>query len=277
MKLRKFTFLLFGLAASFIILKSDSSGMADVDRTSSGLNSCGDAISCHGSTSGSGNLFILIYNQSGSIVTSYIPGSTYEVNVVLSSNNTSGKAGFQSIAVSNTGLSAGTVSASLMPSKTKVVSIPGKSLVVNNTSDVASITSSGIVTWKYAWTAPSTGLANINFNAIANSANGNGQNTNDTIYTANTLLQQAVTGVEDQFITGLINNTYPNPATNFVNVSLTASQKGIYRVFDLTGKVVSKSTFEGDKIQLNIASLAQGNYILSLDINGKYALTHFSK
>ena len=64
-------------------------------------------------------------------------------------------------------------------------------------------------------------------------------------------------------------NMYPNPATNVVNI--TNSENMLVNqvtVYDVAGKQLSSQTFNGGtQIQLNVANLASGTYMLHLQTN----------
>ena len=60
---------------------------------------------------------------------------------------------------------------------------------------------------------------------------------------------------------------YPNPASDFINVSLKRlSQKADYEMYDASGRLVIKGSFSGES-KIDVRSLTNGNYILSMILN----------
>ncbi|MBL7767140.1 MAG: T9SS type A sorting domain-containing protein [Chitinophagaceae bacterium] len=278
MKLRKFTFLFFGLAAAFVTLKSEKTGMTDVDRTSSstGMNSCGGS-GCHSATSSSGNLVVLVYDQSNNIVSSYIPGQKYTVNIVYTTTNSSNSAGFQSVVLSAANVTPGTTAADVQTAMTKTANLSGKTLVTHKTDDVTSIKTGNEIRWKYSWTAPATGVADVNVYAIINDANGNNASSGDQIFSASTLLQQGTTTGVEMMNVNMINNVYPNPSSDFLNVTLAQNKPSMVRLTDLNGKVVYTQHFQSSPFQIPVQHLAAGQYVLSVNCDGQKAVKTITK
>src|SRR5690606_10806323 len=64
-------------------------------------------------------------------------------------------------------------------------------------------------------------------------------------------------------------NMYPNPATNVVNITNSENmQVQKITIYDISGKQLSTQSFNGGtQIQLNVANLASGTYMLHLQTN----------
>lgn len=63
---------------------------------------------------------------------------------------------------------------------------------------------------------------------------------------------------------------YPNPCSNFVNISLPYRENTIVSVFDLMGKVLIAKTFTDEKqLQLPLTNLAKGIYMLNVKTEEK--------
>ncbi len=64
---------------------------------------------------------------------------------------------------------------------------------------------------------------------------------------------------------------YPNPATNLLTVPLRKSVNGSMKIklFDLNGKLVLSEikSVQNEPLQLNVASIANGNYLLKLSFS----------
>jgi hypothetical protein len=97
-----------------------------------------------------------------------------------------------------------------------------------------------IATWSYTCTSSRSLFAGVMSNSIANQVSG-------IIYHSNDEAIQVI----------------PNPARNYIDVSLPKSQSGKITLLDMTGKVISVIQTEGKEIQtLNIEALPIGVYIL---------------
>jgi PKD repeat protein len=59
-------------------------------------------------------------------------------------------------------------------------------------------------------------------------------------------------------------SAFPNPVSDFVNVSFNKNVSGIINVTDITGKIISSQKFDGQKTQVDVRALPQGIYNLSL-------------
>lgn len=275
MNLKKFTYLFMSLATAFIILSSNDNGKADKDRTDSGTGGCSDNGTCHAATTSSGNVVVLVKNSADAIVSSYIPGQKYKIEIILTGAQST-SAGFQSTLLSAANVTPGTVAADIQTVETKVVQVGGKALVTHKTDDVTAIKTGNTVTWKYSWTAPAIGQAIITINAIVNNANNNNGESGDIIETAATLLQQSV-GVNDIQSEAFSVKAYPNPTTDQLNLEFTAQTKGAVYVFDMMGHVLIQHNFQGMQTSLATSQLANGTYFYKVIIDGKSVVRHFVK
>jgi hypothetical protein len=70
---------------------------------------------------------------------------------------------------------------------------------------------------------------------------------------------------------------YPSPATRVLNVVATGSMKEV-RVLDMTGRVVMEKAVAGQQIELDVADLNTGRYLLELRLaDGSRAVRNFVK
>lgn len=71
---------------------------------------------------------------------------------------------------------------------------------------------------------------------------------------------------------------YPNPASNTIMIEEDNVNIKLARITDVTGRIVMTINEPGNKQPINISSLAQGTYVLTLtDENGKYHKSRFIK
>lgn len=89
-------------------------------------------------------------------------------------------------------------------------------------------------------------------------------------------LEESITTSIKQNNSKLINNIYPNPSTDFINIQL---ENGIfnaqYKILDINGKTMLQQTISGlqKNITVDISMLEKGNYIMSIE-NEKRIDTH---
>lgn len=62
-------------------------------------------------------------------------------------------------------------------------------------------------------------------------------------------------------------NIWPNPASDYVNVSADSDIQSV-RVMDLQGHLVLNEQCEGQEVRINISSLSAGAYVVSIHTNG---------
>jgi hypothetical protein len=60
---------------------------------------------------------------------------------------------------------------------------------------------------------------------------------------------------------------YPNPATNNLTLQNDLSVKTVYRIYDITGRIIASGEFTSFKV-VDISSLESGNYILEFESEG---------
>ena len=61
---------------------------------------------------------------------------------------------------------------------------------------------------------------------------------------------------------------YPNPATDFVNIN-SADSIDSYRIYDLTGRVVKRSSPYTNNFRIDVTSLNKGVYMVKLNSGDK--------
>ena len=214
-----------------------------------------DCTSCHTGNnvnSGTGSISISSPNMPN---WQYVPGQVYQIDVTVAqtgaplfgfgfealrtSNNTNGGT-FQITNTSSTFLKTGFINGS---NRTNVVHKKNGGL--SNDSH----------TFSFNWTAPATNIGNIIFYSAGNAANNQGDTLGDFIYKTQQLITPSITGINE--IQSSAISVYPNPATDFINVTLTESQtETSYSIIDLSGKIVDQGkTFNplGKSLSVNLS------------------------
>jgi|GEM_PF-3199613 len=266
--------------SAFFILSSNAGGYTSAEVASNAGTSTGGC-SCHGAAVTGGQLQMVIKNSIDAPVQKYTHGNFYTVEVTLFSGIANGQAGMQSTVLDAAGFGIGDISLQ-QPTQTRLDTIAGKPTVSHNTDLVGPITtiagSNEITVWKYTWVAPTTGSANIDFFAVANDANGNSMSSGDFIYRTNTtLIFEAPASVND--LDAALQNMYPNPVSSNLNFDLGASINGEVKVhiFSLNGQCLLRTVENGSNISLDLGHLKSGNYIISLENDGKTVSKPFIK
>lgn len=245
---------------------------------------------CHGMNNAATTLSIGLFTGN-TPVTAYVPGQTYRV--VLAAVNTSGrpKFGFQVSCVKTTATSqqAGSLSASASQNITVQTNVsPGNLQLVEHNTPHTGTAIAGTAnvgdTVSFNWTAPGAGTGKVTFYGVLNAVNANnGADVNDqpnvdTLQVDESLSQSV--GRKRSFISV---KTFPNPATNILNVDLSETGIGIYHfeIFDFGGrKVATKNvtTSGPTKIYpLQIGMLPKGCYVLVVSKDGILEAVPFRK
>ena len=75
-------------------------------------------------------------------------------------------------------------------------------------------------------------------------------------------------------------NVYPNPVSHELTLDLGTSKDltGTWEVTDQTGRTYHvKGRYEGEKLVMDVAHLAQGLYFIKADVNGQVFVSTFVK
>lgn len=267
--------------SAFFILSSNSGGYTSSEVASTAATSTGGC-SCHGMANAGGQLQMVVKNSIDVPVQTYTHGNFYKVEITLFSGVANGEAGMQSTVQDQAGNPVGDISL-LQPTQTRLdTSAGGKPFVSHNTDLVGPITtvsgSNQITVWEYTWVAPTTGSVNVDFYAVANDANGNSMASGDVVYrTNNTLTYEAPASVND--LEAAIQNMYPNPVSDNLNFRLGENIDGDVNVhvFSLNGQCLKRSVENGSTISIDLSDLNSGNYIISLENDGKTVTKPFTK
>ena len=80
-------------------------------------------------------------------------------------------------------------------------------------------------------------------------------------------IQSSSAGIEDNNVNSF--NVYPNPATDFVNVSFVNAENVTVTLINAVGQTVKVYNNVNTNTQLSLEGLASGVYVLNADINGQ--------
>ncbi len=228
----------FACLSAYLVLTSSSNGMNGVMGAAQTGTGCG---SCHGSTITPATKVRI----SGIPVGGYVNGNTYSLTVSVE-NASKVKAGFDLKAAAGT-ISNAPAGTMLMAGNTEI----HHTAPVNMTSGVAS--------WTFDWTAPATGNS-VNFKAVGNAVNGNGNDSGDEWNRLDTTFnKQAPTNVYDhQLVSALV---YPNPASSFISIQRDPTiQYDQISIISSTGQMIKQ--LETNQNTVFVGDMAPGMYYL---------------
>ncbi len=81
-------------------------------------------------------------------------------------------------------------------------------------------------------------------------------------------------GLKETIKLGTQAKIYPNPSTNYFNISVANEDAVIAEIFDVTGKKITSATMYDSKVRINTENLNEGLYIYSVkDKNNKVIAT----
>ncbi|MCX8479397.1 MAG: T9SS type A sorting domain-containing protein [Chitinophagales bacterium] len=189
-------------------------------------------------------------------VTSWSAGSSYDV-LVTSEYNTNFSSGFQA-SVENSAGAVGSVSAG---TNNQVVG-------TNYVTHTANSSSGPMLSWKFTWTAPTSGgKGTVRVYAAINKSDGSFGRTGDTIKVATYTLTEAV-GINEITNNNLvrINQTLVSNVLN-ANFSFEHAAATTATIFNMNGaavQTINLGTTSNGNETINVSDLTSGMYILSV-------------
>lgn len=223
---------------------------------------------CHTGTAQSGTgINSVVMAEGANVVTSYTPGTTYNMAVSLTSS--SSRNGFEIVALNSSNAQAGTIT--IISTNTQLKSgAAGKKYVTH--------TSAGNMqsAWAFQWTAPSTNVGNVTFYLATNETNANNADSGDIIRLSQHVFG-SVAGITENSSDMQLEVGYQS-ATNSLAIQYQALSAGetFVNMVDLSGKsVFSESTGattigENKKAVKLPSDLKAGIYIVHLNVNNNF-------
>lgn len=197
----------------------------------SGAPTDGNCTNCHGGTTQSGTTKNTLTLTSGATpVTTYLPGTTYNVALIMNPNPS--KKGFEAVAMYGNNVIAGT---------TAIVTGGGTAISNNRQHHTSTSNTSTNQAWIWNWTAPSTNVGDVTFYVCTMVSNNNGIESGDVVYLSQHVIAPAanagvvkVTGNTQNFSAG-----YSSDKNAVVmDFSSLVSGKMFFNLVDLSGKSV---------------------------------------
>ncbi len=215
--------------------------------SSTDVNTCGVS-GCHGTQT----------PLVADLISSSIPPNGYEgdstYTITISANQTGiDKYGFELVAEDGDGNIVGT-----FIGNSEVTAFSG-----NRRATHKSTSNSGTdgKAWTVDWKAPAAGTGPVTFYCAALFANGNGNNSGDSVRTDQLEVQEnGLVGINE--ISKLDLKIYPNPTTDYININGGNDLFKSIKLIDAQGKIVLNQEFAE---VLSLKSLAPGSYFLKLE------------
>lgn len=241
--------------------KSNQSGaVSNYSGVNSALGTCAKS-GCHsgGANTGPGNVSI----SSNIPGTGYIAGQTYQLTVTVASGGNNGNAFGFALSGAKTGSSviAGTFANTDNSAQPKSSGQYVTHTLAGTANGGNTVSRSFVVDW----TAPAAGSGAVTFFAAGNSANGNGANSGDNIYTGTLAISEDMSTVSLEENQQNRIEVFPNPVSDLVSIRNAASADWTLKVTDLTGKTLVSRRVSAPQYLLDLSALPGGMYLLQVE------------
>nr|WP_294860175.1 choice-of-anchor V domain-containing protein [uncultured Fluviicola sp.] len=225
---------------------------------------------CHSGTVQSGSGFNLVtLTSGGNPVSEYLPNTTYEVTVAMSTNNA--KNGFEIVPLNPNNTMAGTIAVT-DATHTKSISVGGKTRITHK------LAGTSLTSWSFNWTSPATNVGTVTFYLATNQTNSNSNESGDIIRTSQHPFgsQAGIEEVTDKIETriGYLANT------NSLNIQLDSKVDGslFVNVVDLSGKSVfteNMGTVSSGESAFSVRldkELSNGVYLVNVSVDNNMTM-----
>lgn len=212
---------------------------------------------CHSSGAFSPNASLMVTDNDGNAVSSFVPGQTYDVSLVVEATGTPSAYGFQMIALDNDDSPVNNWGE--LGSNVQKVSVGPKDYIEHSSPSSSN-------EFRTKWTAPSEGTGDVTFYFAANAVNGNGGTSGDGGTNSNFVLPEITTSTNNLDEESI--SVYPSPASDFVTISGDNIDYN-YTIFDIRGQKIGTSNFTGE-IGLDISHLEKGLYFIHIQNEAKF-------
>lgn len=248
--------LLLGSLTAGTLFLGNSGGAAQVqkaDRTGSpaGFGTCQN---CHDNNAFGPSLDLKLLAQ-GQPVTSYVPGESYTLRVIVKANQNASTFGFQAVALLP-GSNAQAGSFKDAPSGVAVRTLNNRQYPEHSFPSLKD-------TFQLTWVAPAAGTGNVRIYSSGIAANGNGNDGGDGAAAANILLTEQAPSSTD--------GTAAAPAPEFRlqdgQLSLADMQgPGVLSLYDLQGRLLASARIDaGSAVRMPLPAFRQGIAVASFE------------
>ncbi len=231
-----------------------NSGGSATGAPGDGNQTCGSA-GCHSSGSLDVSIAIEMLDADGNPVDKYIPGTTYQMRVTNTSTDSPGAYGFQMVSL----LDADDSVYNAWSDEGSGVQI--SSIGTKTYAEHLSPSSSGV--FEVKWTAPEISTGSVSFYVGGNAVNLNGGTSGDGSTTTSLTIEEDASSSIDIIDLADVRLS-PNPAVDFINVSVAENVFTNVVVMDLSGRILNDTNINSETTQVNISDFSPGIYMVKL-------------
>jgi hypothetical protein len=260
-QLMRLIYTAFGLALMAVLFLNNSTGAGlnqNTDRTGSPL-SPGYCNACHSNNAFSPSLAVRLIDGNGQTVTSYTPGASYQLEVVVNTQTAAQRYGFQAVALSGTANA--NAGAFATATGIRVVNIAQRQYAEQQNKSASN-------TFRAPWTAPASGSGPVRFYAAGVAANNNGTSNGDGAANLGSplVIPELTSSISDVEALPIALAAFPNPAQDQVTVRIDGAAGFVADVllFDASGRLVQRENrpiLPGrTEWNIDLANLSSGQY-----------------
>ncbi len=262
----KISILLYLISFSILVLSFNTFN-SECDSPLIGAGHAGDpgsetCTACHGGIENSG-IAELTFSLGGEIA-GYKPDSTYQIIISIAQADLD-KFGFEITALDSDDEDAGIFSL-IDEDRTRSITGFGRNYITS-TPCGADALSEGYNEWTFEWTAPSEEIGEITFYIAALTANHSHSTSGDSTYTlVKSFYKENTTSINNLNTEPKV-QIYPNPISDFVEISLIGEYIKDITIYSLSGSIINKSQFNSQAglITINTQNIQNGIYLLSVN------------
>jgi hypothetical protein len=264
----KITYTFFALVFFALLTMSNSAGRAG-SQNSGGTMAPGDGqfcSNCHSGGNFGASVNLKLYEQgTTNEISQYVPGTTYDVAIIISTSTTPGGYGFQALALKTADNTSINTWANNTTANTRIST-------VNSTGrqyfEQSNTTSSN--TFKATWTAPVANTGDITFYLAGNAVNGTGSTSGDqavansVTFTENTV---STSGLENL---GISLNVFPNPTIENLSLTLSAdaTKDLVINIYNQNGQRITSENVIAqngeNRFQFDVSNYVKGIYFVEI-------------
>jgi len=247
-----------------------SGGLAAVnnDDGTGGPYTNADCFDCHGGGSYNPTFEINLIDSGMNITSSYIPGDTYTVQMVIAATSGSPVGyGAQGVALNTSDQQAGNFTAVITPNS-QITSLNGRQYIEHDGRNAAGV-------FEFTWVAPTTGTGDVKIYAAGLAVNGSGTGGDSYASNVTTLTENAL-GIADYNFRNNV-KLYPNPNSGEVSIILASYYEKVdLMVTNILGQtIMTKTDLNTDFISFSMKN-KPGLYFANLhNDKGEWAIMRF--
>lgn len=278
MKLR-IIYTFFGLAFFVLLTMSNSSGRANASQEGA-TTAPGDGTTCttcHSGGNFGASVSLQLFDKTTNMaITEYVPGTTYDVAVTISTTTAPAGFGFQAIAMKDSDDTSISSWANNATANTQVTDVGSRQYF-----EQSAIASDNV--FEAEWTAPAASTGNVTFYFAGNAIDGTGSTANDQSVTNTVTFTESTVSTSGLAKLGISLDVFPNPTVESLTLTLNADEAKdlTINIYDLNGKQLhnEKVTAQNgnNRFQFDVATYTKGIYFVEITDGINRTATRFVK